>query len=462
MINDVVDVFIKGKSDAIESVKTDIRRLGHKGPRVLLSGENGTGKELVAKAMHCLQRNIDRPPQYGPIRGFSSLNLAGVPDGTAYVELFGCVRGAFNDARDRPGAILSSQGGTLFLDEIGDASTHIQSCLLHGIENGYVKRLGEDKCTTVHDVRVISASNRDLPRAVAEGRFREDLFYRLRVIEIHLPPLRERVGDIPVLIQEFDTSGELLRILRDLRLVDRIVKHPFPGNVRELRNLVEELNSYAQDAKALANVVNRLERSRSAPTGLSQLVALADVAPLLSLAKRVGQALAPLFALDSWPDVEEEALRNLEVTPEHTARKHTLIARWGDQHLAEHISVLKKRIPVPPDDTLQCLIPGNEEEKRAMVALLASLVRDILRSGDYPVWFDGWRQTCYDRFVWAPLFGATLTAITAWMKRDMKMSRTLSPGVPRVSVKDVATAIWDHFSDRHSLKLPRCQRNASD
>jgi two-component system nitrogen regulation response regulator NtrX len=205
--------------------------------RVLISGESGTGKELVANALHEASRRAGGP--------FVRVNSAALPGELVESELFGHEKGAYTGASAaRRGRFELADGGTLFLDEIADLALPAQAKVLRAIESGTVERIGGERALSV-DVRVIAATNRDLAHEIAEGRFREDLFYRLNVLAIHVPPLRERKSDILALVAHF---LERLRARHGLAephisraALDRMRAHDWPGNVRELANLCERL-----------------------------------------------------------------------------------------------------------------------------------------------------------------------------------------------------------------------------
>ncbi len=226
-----------GDSQALKEVRELIDKVGPTSARVLVTGENGSGKELVARAIH------EASPRRG--RAFVEVNCAAIPSELIESELFGHMKGSFTGAfADRAGKFEVADGGTLFLDEIGDMSLSAQAKVLRVLQEGIVTRIGGSKPIQV-DVRIIAATNKHVEDEIAEGRFREDLFYRLNVVPIHVPALRERGEDIPALIDHFTKqlaagAGVARRTFSE-DAVRRLQRRPWPGNVRELRNAVERL-----------------------------------------------------------------------------------------------------------------------------------------------------------------------------------------------------------------------------
>lgn len=227
---------IIGESDAIRKVKSQIRQVSEAaGTTVLITGETGTGKELVARAIHS---QSDRRDQ-----AFIAVDCSTIPAELAESELYGHRKGSFTGAlEDRRGHFELAEGGSLFLDEIGELPVDLQAKLLRTLEERTVRRVGDHRETPV-DVRVISATNRDLSESIREGAFREDLFYRLNTFVIELPPLRERRDDIPLIARHFLSrfANELHKPVRDLApdVLESLTRHEYPGNIRELRNLIE-------------------------------------------------------------------------------------------------------------------------------------------------------------------------------------------------------------------------------
>jgi two-component system, NtrC family, nitrogen regulation response regulator NtrX len=226
-----------GRSPGIRRVRELIERVAPTDARILITGESGTGKELVASALH--RRSVHAG---GP---FVRVNCAAIPRDLVESELFGHEKGAFTGATERRrGRFELAHDGTLFLDEVGDLSLEAQAKLLRALESGEIERVGGGEPIPVR-VRVLSATNKDLRAEVAAGCFREDLYFRLLVIPIHLPPLRERSGDIPLLVEHFLARNRTRHGLRPPRLTDAameaLCRHAWPGNIRELANTVERL-----------------------------------------------------------------------------------------------------------------------------------------------------------------------------------------------------------------------------
>jgi two-component system, NtrC family, nitrogen regulation response regulator NtrX len=228
---------IIGSSPAVKALLREIQLAGPSAVRVLIQGENGTGKELVARALHAASPRREKP--------FVAVNCSAIPEELIESELFGHERGAFTGATQaRRGRFEEAHEGTLFLDEVGDLSARAQTKLLRVLQEGEFFRVGGSRVVRV-DARVIAATNRDLAELVRSGSFREDLYFRIAVVPIAVPPLRDRAADIPELVEHFarliakETTGRPKRFTSSALL--RIQRHPFPGNVRELRNLVERL-----------------------------------------------------------------------------------------------------------------------------------------------------------------------------------------------------------------------------
>jgi two-component system nitrogen regulation response regulator NtrX len=250
---------IVGNSYSIRQVLERVEKVAPTEARVLVTGENGTGKELVARAIHRLSARAAAP--------FVEVNCAAIPSELIESALFGHIKGSFTGAiADRAGKFEQADGGTLFLDEVGDMSLEAQAKVLRALEEGIVTRVGGSKAIEV-DVRVISATNKNLEEEIESGGFREDLFYRLNVVPIHVPPLRERRDDIPMLIQHFaqimsTREGVTPRAFEEAA-VRRLLELPWPGNVRELRNTVERLMILSAGETVRAEDVELLATGRT-------------------------------------------------------------------------------------------------------------------------------------------------------------------------------------------------------
>ena len=226
---------IIGRSPAMEAVFQLVRTIAPTASTVLISGESGTGKELVARAIHFNSPRKDRP--------FVALNCGALPETLLESELFGHVRGAFTGAdSNKKGLVEVAEKGTVFLDEIGEMSPMVQVKVLRVLQERKFRRLGGTEETDA-DIRIIAATNRDLSKLVAEGKFREDLFYRINVIPVHLPPLRERVEDVPLLAEHFlaKYAAQMRRKISGLspEAMRRLQEYSWPGNIRELENAIE-------------------------------------------------------------------------------------------------------------------------------------------------------------------------------------------------------------------------------
>ena len=251
-----------GESPPLRAIREQIAQVAPTGARILITGESGTGKELVARAVH---EGSER--RKGP---FVKVNCAAIPEELIESELFGAVKGAYTGAtQSRDGKFLQADGGTLFLDEIGDMSLKAQAKVLRALQEGEIERVGGNQTVRV-DVRVLAATNKDLAAEARAGRFREDLFFRLNVVPVHVPPLRERRDDIPLLAEHFlagylDENGlpqrrfapEALQLLRSL---------PWPGNIRELGNAVERLAILARGERIGPDEVMRCGVGGDLPT----------------------------------------------------------------------------------------------------------------------------------------------------------------------------------------------------
>ncbi len=224
-----------GRSEPMQKLFRLVERAAETDATVIVTGESGTGKELIARAIHTLSRRREG--------AFVAVNCAALSESLLESEIFGHERGAFTGAhKTKIGRLEQADGGTLFLDEVGEMSAGVQTKLLRALESRSFERVGGLETIRV-DLRVVAATNRDLPKAIEEGRFREDLFYRLAVVTLHAPPLRERAGDLPLLGQLFcaEKSAELGLPPRSLssEALAALAAYDFPGNVRELENLIE-------------------------------------------------------------------------------------------------------------------------------------------------------------------------------------------------------------------------------
>jgi formate hydrogenlyase transcriptional activator len=254
---------IAGTSNAFATVREQIAMVAPTRATVLLTGESGSGKDMVARAIHEASPRRDRP--------MVTVNCAALPGRLAESELFGHEEGAFTGAaRARAGRFELAQGTTLFLDEIGELSLEVQAKLLRVLQEREVLRVGGNEAIPV-DVRIIAATNRDLREMIADGRFREDLYYRIAVFPLHLPPLRARLGDLPALVESFvDRCAARLRVPRRRvtpEAMRRLAAYPWPGNVRELQNAIERAMIVSTGAELDVDLV--LPRGFTAPAAIN-------------------------------------------------------------------------------------------------------------------------------------------------------------------------------------------------
>ena len=250
---------IVGKTPVMRALMDKIEKVASTPARVLITGENGTGKELVARALHRMSPRSAKP--------FVEVNCAAIPGELIESELFGHMKGSFTGAiSDRAGKFEQANRGTLFLDEIGDMSLAAQAKVLRVLQDNVITRIGGSKPISV-DVRVIAATNKTLENEIAAGRFREDLYYRLNVVPIHVAPLRERREDIPTLAQYFASTLSAREGIQPRTFTpdafERLSSLDWPGNVRELRNTVERLLILAPEAQISARDIDRLSGQRA-------------------------------------------------------------------------------------------------------------------------------------------------------------------------------------------------------
>ncbi len=272
-----------GGSPAMKKIYDLISRVADTDATVLVSGESGTGKELVAKALHRRSSRANGP--------FVAINCAAMPESLLESELFGHVKGAFTDARgSRSGLFVKATGGTLFLDEVGEMPMGMQAKLLRALQERTVRAVGAD-VETPFDTRIVAATNRDLEFEVSERRFREDLFYRINVVRVHLPPLRERESDVLTLAKHFldraQSKGPARVVGFKRAAADRLVAYSWPGNVRELQNCMERAVALAQfDHVGVEDLPERIGEFRSAPIQVDEITEAKDLVTMDEIEQR--------------------------------------------------------------------------------------------------------------------------------------------------------------------------------
>jgi DNA-binding NtrC family response regulator len=328
------DLRLIGNRAATRALDDDIDLAAKSDARVLITGETGVGKDLIARLIH--QRSERR------LAPLATVNCAGLTDTLIESELFGHARGSFTDAyRDKPGILESAPNGTVFLDEVGEMSPRMQGSLLRFLETGEIQRVGATRAMTRANVRIIAATNRDLHAAVAAGTFRQDLFYRLDVIHIIVPPLRERREDIPALLEHF-----LEHYVRHHRLsprewspdaIDLLSAYDWPGNVRQLRNAVERIVLRSAGSRVRVDEIPgdlRGGTTTTTPTGASAVAptsnpAAADVRGLL---RRMLDAREPFWSAVYTPFMSRDLRRDelkaiLKEGLERTGGSYRLVVR---------------------------------------------------------------------------------------------------------------------------------------
>jgi transcriptional regulator with GAF, ATPase, and Fis domain len=307
---------------------------------VLVDGESGTGKELMAKVIHANGARADKP--------YISVNCGAIPESLLESELFGHKKGAFTGAAsDRKGKFESAHKGTIFLDEIGELPLPGQVKLLRVLQSHEIQRVGSDDTIAV-DARIVAATNKNLRRLIEQGQFREDLFYRLSVIHVTLPPLRERKDEIPLLLAYYgDEAAEVLK-RRPLALAPRLraflLEYAYPGNIRELRNLVYRLSCLAGDTADLAHLPDDIRPAASAYAAPAPIVAAAETS--LAEAKRAASDAAERACL-------ERGLQEVGGTVAELAR------RWDMNR--SHLQILLKKHGLHSKD-FRHQPPGNGDK----------------------------------------------------------------------------------------------------
>ena len=232
------EVRLIGRSPAIQALEAEIDSASRSDAKVLITGETGVGKEVVSRLIHHRSARA--------AAGLVTLNCAGLPDSLLESELFGHVRGSFTGAyRDKPGLLEMAPNGTVFLDEVGEMSMRMQVVLLRFLESGEIQRVGADRSHTRVNVRLVTATNRELEKEIQSGAFREDLYFRLNVIRFSIPPLRERAEDVPLLVKYYSDSFSQSHKVPAMELasdaMEALMAYRWPGNIRELKNVVERI-----------------------------------------------------------------------------------------------------------------------------------------------------------------------------------------------------------------------------
>jgi DNA-binding NtrC family response regulator len=332
-----------GTSAEMHAIEREIDVAAACSAKVLITGESGVGKELVARLIH--QGSARRANQ------FVAINCAGLPDSLLESELFGHVRGSFTVAyRDKKGWLEAAHGGTVFLDEVGEMSLRMQALLLRFLESGEIQRVGSDRALPPLDVRVIAATHRNLAECVKQRTFREDLYYRLNVVHIEVPPLRERRGDIPVLLNHFlslfATAHGLPMPEVAADALQRLTSYDWPGNVRELKNVAERLVVGACSGRIETGSLPSDVSSRRAQNAARPHVALmtSSTSPAPSaLQQRLDRLMKDRVSF--WSEVHEPFM-NHDITREDVRQ----LVREGLAHTRGNYKMLVRTFNMAPGD----------------------------------------------------------------------------------------------------------------
>jgi DNA-binding NtrC family response regulator len=335
-----------GTSAAMRAIEREIDVAAGCSAKVLITGESGVGKELVARL---IQQGSGRHANK-----FVAINCAGLPDSLLESELFGHVRGSFTGAyRDKKGWLEAAHGGTIFLDEVGEMSLRMQAMLLRFLETGEIQRVGSDRALPPLDVRVIAATHRNLAECVKDRTFREDLYYRLNVVHIEVPPLRERRGDIPVLLKHFLSMFSAAHRLPVPEVapeaLQRLANYDWPGNVRELKNVAERLvvgsRSGRIETSSLPPDVSRgtEHTSRSDVTTVSATMTAMALSPSSTLQQRLDRLMKERVSF--WSEVHEPFM-NHDITREDVRQ----LVREGLAHTRGNYKMLVRAFNMDPRD----------------------------------------------------------------------------------------------------------------
>jgi two-component system nitrogen regulation response regulator NtrX len=317
----------RGVAPATASVRRMIETVGPRNSWVLITGENGTGKEVVARCIHGLSPRSEKP--------FIAVNCAAIPEDLIESELFGHAKGAFTSAfASKKGKFELANGGTLFLDEIGDMSLRTQAKILRILQEQRFERLGDNQSIDV-DVRVLAATNKDLPSEIKAGRFREDLYYRLNVIPVYIPPLRERREDIPFLAEFF--LDQLAFELQDPRkqlsdeALEVLMHYPWPGNVRELKNLLERLCIivFAQEIDAVDLPEAMVQHFRSERRDQPSSATVGALSASAGTFKQAKSDFERNFILDRLNENQWNISRTAEAIGLERSHLHKKLKGWG-------------------------------------------------------------------------------------------------------------------------------------